>query len=53
MIELLEAITNIVFVSFAVYGIFILRTWHKISAKTEKMLEQMEEEIGRADHETD
>lgn len=42
--KVMSSIVNIVFIAFGLYGIFILRKWHKISVKTEKMLEQIEGE---------
>lgn len=47
--ELIEAIMDIVFIAFAVYGIFVFRKWHKIAIETEDMWKRMKEENGWGD----
>lgn len=42
--ELIEAIMDIVFIAFAVYGIFVLRKWHKVAIETDKIWKRMKEE---------
>lgn len=43
--ELIEAIMDIVFIAFAVYGIFVFRKWHKVADEVENMLKESEENI--------
>ena len=44
--ELIEAIMDIMFIAFAVYGTFVFRKWHKVALETDEMLKQMKEENG-------
>ncbi len=44
MIKILETIMDIVFIAFAVYGIFVFHKWHKVAGEVENMMEQLEEE---------
>lgn len=37
---------DLVFVAFAVYGIFVFRKWHKVAIEMDEMLKQMKEENG-------
>ena len=39
-----DRLRDIVFIAFAVYGIFVFHKWHKVAGEVENMMEQLEEE---------
>lgn len=54
MINVIETVMYIAFTVFAIYGIFVLRKWHKVAVKTDAMLDETGDEISErkegADH---
>lgn len=48
----IEMIMDLVFIAFAVYGIFVLHKWNKCADQVEKMMDELEKER-ETWHETD
>lgn len=45
MVDMITIIMDLVFTAFAIYGIVVLRRWHKVAKKTDAMLNELREEI--------
>ena len=45
MLSVITAIMNVAFTIFAVYGIFVLRKWHRVAVETESVLIEMRNDL--------
>ena len=45
MLSVIEGIMDVAFIGFTVYGIVVLRKWHKVAVKTDSMLDEMKKEL--------
>ena len=48
-IKVITAIMNVAFTIFAVYGIFVLRKWHRVAVETESTLIEMRNDLQEED----
>lgn len=49
--DIIPAVMDVVFIGFAIYGIFVFRKWRKVAVKTDSMLDEMHDEINEGDTE--
>ena len=49
MLSVITAIMNVAFTIFAVYGIFVLRKWHRVAVETESTLIEMRNDLQEED----
>ena len=45
MFSVITAVMNVAFTIFAVYGIFVLRKWHRAAVEMESMLMEMRNDL--------
>ena len=45
MLSVIAVIMDVVFTIFAVYGILVLRKWHRVAVETESMLIEMRKDL--------